>query len=147
MNNIQNNSPNFGIRYKAPKKWNIDLLETVMKSDLVQQIDSKYPKAIVSQKFSRKGDAVTASVHFKLKKGMEHSIVSSPSKYSKYCSYPETYKDVAKKVRRTSLEDMEKSIMDKDAKKEHEKSIIKAAQEANRTPFMKKIRKLFHIDK
>ncbi len=148
MNNIKNNnSPSFGIRYRSPKKWNIDLLETVMNSDLVKQIDSKYPKAIVSQKFSRKGDAVTASVNFKLKKGMEHSIISSPSKYSKYCSFLETYKDVAKKVRHTSLEDVEKSIMDKATKKQHDLDVIKAAQEANRSPLVKKIRKIFHIDK
>ena len=42
-----NGSTSFGIKYIRPKKWNPDVLETLMNSNLVKEIDSKYPFAKV----------------------------------------------------------------------------------------------------
>ena len=41
------NCPNFGIKYIEPKSWDPEILKTLKESNLVKQIDSKYPDATV----------------------------------------------------------------------------------------------------
>lgn len=40
-----NNQPNFGIKYVNPKAWNPNVLKTFEKSNLLKEINSKYPNA------------------------------------------------------------------------------------------------------
>ena len=49
ISRIQNNNqPNFGIRYRNLKAWNKELFNTFETSELVKEIDRKYPKAKVN---------------------------------------------------------------------------------------------------
>ena len=121
MNNIKNNSPNFGMKYKSPRKWNIELLDTVMNSKLVKQIDHKYPNPIVSQKKIVKGDGISIGVHFKLDKNTEHTIYSNIVKRGKNRTYQESYQNVGDKINKLSIEEFESEINKIKLKKEHDK--------------------------
>ena len=51
-----NNQPNFGVRCINTKSWNKDVLQKFEQSQLVQEIDAKYPNASSNYFFFKQND-------------------------------------------------------------------------------------------
>ena len=121
----QYNSPNFGIEYIKPRSWNPDVLDTLMKSNLVKQIDSKYPSASVAfEYFSGKIINNNYILKFYLNNIIKAEI------------YETSYNKLIDEIRTTSLKDLEKNFIDNiEREKKYEQrveNIYRAAEESNK---------------
>ena len=121
----QYNSPNFGIKYIKPRSWDPDVLDTLMKSNLVKQIDSKYPSASVEfEFFSGKIIPYNYILKFYLNNIIEAKI------------HETSYKKLIDEIRTTRLKDIEKNFIDNmKRKKTYEQrveNIYRAAEESNK---------------
>jgi len=104
-----NNSPNFGIRYTNKGSWNLKVLKTFESSNLLKEIDSKYPEAQVTYyKLNNARDLVndepisTLSMIIKLAENkIYHWNLSSHSQ-----NIPETH--LEKAIKELTLEDVER---------------------------------------
>ena len=119
-------TPNFGIKYIEPRNWPPDVLDTLMKSDFVKRIDSKYPNAEVSyssyfNKFSKK---FVTKLSFKFDKTMEETFLTRSNIH------------MIDEIKKASLEKIEQryknKIKIKKEKEEYAVNVYKAAEESNR---------------
>lgn len=112
-------SPNFGIKYINPRSWNPSILDALMKSDLVKQIDRKYPNASVTYDCFF-GDY---TLDFNLNNIIKPQILET--KFFKLID----------EIRTTSLKDLEKNFIDeverRNTREQQVENIYKAAEEAN----------------
>lgn len=137
MNTIDSyNQTHFGMRYKSPKKWGQKTLQTFMDSKLKKDIDEKYPEAIasynitkkkVSTIFERPEYCYNLDFRLQLEKGKvwthQNSAINS-----------EEYLDDAfsKKIKQTSIFDVELDIEQAIREKTEHQEYIKKAEEENK---------------
>ncbi len=120
---VSQNSPSFGIKYVEPRKWNPDILDTLMKSKLVKQVDCKYPNAEVNYEHF-----FGHNLLFTLTKDMEPLTLSSLFGLDA----------MIKEINSTSLEKMlldhNKYLNEQAAKSQRIENIYKKAEEINNNP-------------
>ena len=86
INSINNNQPNFGIKYVNKSAWNREVLRTFENSTLLKEIDKKFPEATVayskSYKFKPNNyDKIhTLMINFQLAEGYGYKWTLSSSK-------------------------------------------------------------------
>ena len=121
----QYSSPNFGIKYIKPRSWNPSILDALMKSDLVKQIDRKYPNASVTYDYffghiTKRG---FYTLDFNLNNIIKPQILET--KFFKLID----------EIRTINLKDLEKNFIDKverrKTREQQVENIYKAAEEAN----------------
>ena len=119
------NSPSFGIKYIKSRSWNPNVLDTLIKSNLVKQIDSKYPSASVAFEFFS-GNIIHNNyiLKFNLNNIIKPEI------------YETSYNKLIDKIRTTSLKDIEKEFIGNiERKKTNEQlveNIYRTAEESNK---------------
>lgn len=140
---IQNtqNSINFGIKYIRPKKWSPEVLDTLMNSNLVKEIDSKYPYAKVRYRGpSKRLRDETLFMCGQAKEGYLYFVLDKKIKPI-YDSLGDKMTDCIKKLTLDKLEGRILSDLEKEQRKE---DIFKAAKESNRrTSVIEHIKSLF----
>ena len=120
-----NNSPNFVIKYIKPRKWNPDVLDTLIKSDLVKQIDNKYPNAKVTYLSGYSGMYPNTKRPFS---NLYFSLDTSCSKLDIGAKYDD---ELVKIIKSATLEDLEKEISDRLARRQRMESIYNEARKCN----------------
>lgn len=145
--NNQYNNPNFGIKYVRPRHFPSDVLDALMQSELVKQIDEKYPKARV--KYSEFRSYIFNLDHYYLKFKLDKKIKSEMLNNKSHLGLIDDIKS-------TGLDDLKNNsnIAKAKAKKiEKQKAnvIYNAAIESNKTSSKEKrqgiigwLRKLFN---
>lgn len=135
-----NNSPNFGIKYVRPKDWHPEILQAVMDSQLLRQVDAKYPKAEITCL----GASAVKILSLELKKGMDLEFFA----FSTY--EPNALKTAVERIQRITLDDIEKHFPSMTSKLTYNEAedIYDAAEHMNelhedklRSPFVKALRK------
>lgn len=120
----QYSSPNFGIKYINPRSWNPSILDALMKSDIVKQIDRKYPNASVTYDcFLGHHSKCFYTLDFNLNNTIKPQIQAT--KFFKLID----------EIKTTSLKDLEKNFIDeverRNTREQQVENIYKAAEEAN----------------
>ena len=133
-------NPNFGIKYVRPKEWHPEILRAVMDTQLVRQIDAKYPAAEISCL----GSSAVKSLNVMLRKGVDLDFFA----FSMY--EPNALKIAYDRLQKITLDDIEKHFPNTTSKLTHDEAedIFEEAEHLNqlhedklRTPFVKAIRK------
>ena len=114
ISNNQNSFPSFQMRYKSPCLWNKELLSYVASSNLVKEIDAKYPKASVKMKSSlpltQRLQYGSAGVEFDLDKGQKFSINADKTNLNTFDEYYDLFTKAGQKVYNTKLETIENEL-------------------------------------
>ena len=126
--NVQkiDNTPNFGIKYVKPRKWNSNVLDTLMKSNLVKQIDNKYPNAQVKYLSGYSGMYPNtrhsfSNLYFIL--NGKQSCLSIGARYDA---------ELTERIQSASLDNIEKQISNQVSRQKEAEKIYQAAEELNR---------------
>ena len=137
MNTIDSyNQTNFGMRYKSPKKWGQKTLQTFMDSKLKKDIDEKYPEAIasynitkkkVSTIFERPEYCYNLDFRLQLEKGKVWTHQNSAINSEEYLDDA-----LSKKIKQTSIFDVELDIEQASRTKAEHQEYIKKAEEENK---------------
>ena len=82
INSINNNQPNFGIKYVNKSAWNSEALKAFESSELLKGIDRKFPEASVvySKTYNNSDKLHTLKVNFQLAKDYGFDWVLSSAK-------------------------------------------------------------------
>ena len=82
INSINNNQPNFGIKYVNKSAWNSEALKAFESSELLKGIDRKFPEASVvySKTYNNSDKSHTLNVKFQLAKDYAFDWVLSSAK-------------------------------------------------------------------
>ena len=119
----QYSSPNFGIKYINPRSWNPSILDALMKSDIVKQIDRKYPNASVTYNCFGYHSKCFYTLDFNLNNIKKPQFLAT--KFFKLID----------EIRTTSIIDLEKNFIDEVERRntieQQVENIYKAAEEAN----------------
>lgn len=135
-----NYNPNFGIKYMRPKEWHPEILKTVMDTQLVRQVDVKYPQAQITCM----GSSAIKTLNLELRKGVDLDFFA----FSIY--EPNAIKSACERIQKISLEDIEKHFPNSTSKLTYNEAedIFDAAEHLNelhedklRSPFVKALRK------
>lgn len=157
VNRVNNQQPTFGMKYVSPRKWNPEILKTLMDSNLVKEIDAKYPKAkaIYEKEFFGWRMSALNNVKLTIQLAKDKSVCLF-NRYEKDEDYGSYQVDCNAKIRKTTLADLEKAFKRKQAELQLLKDIddereqvyarAKAENAKGRTPFQNFICKLFGID-
>ena len=137
--NNQYNNPNFGIKYVRPRHFPSDVLDALMKSELVKQIDEKYPKARV--RYSEYHDHIFNFDHYYLKFKFDKKIKSKMLN-------TESHLGLIDDIKSTSLEYLENNsniaeAKAKKIKKQKANVIYNAAIESNKASEKEKGKRIF----
>lgn len=101
------NNPNFGIRYNKPSKWHPEVLQALRESNVVKEIDKKYPKAVANYYVNGSTGSIR-TLNFKLRNDMDIDMLA--------CSIfaPNAVKKFCKDIKELKLADIEKHFPFKD---------------------------------
>lgn len=137
---VNNQSPAFGMKYVEPRKWNPQVLKTLMESPLAKEIDAEYPKAKAIYKHHIDNEIPRLS-HVKLTIELTKDKIIDFFTAFKDSPFGNEYSLstglIKKKIKESNLETLENIIKEKDeknvekAKKRAEANAIYAQAEAN----------------
>lgn len=123
---MSDKNPSFGIRYSKPQKWHPEVLKTMMDSQIVREIDKKYPKAIANY-FVNGSTGSIRTLNFQLRNDMDIDILA--------CSIfePNAIENFCERIRNLRLSDIEKHFPFRDTKysTNEVEHIIKLAESNN----------------
>ncbi|GEM_PF-4236977 len=122
------NTPNFGLRYVKPRKWNPDVLQKLMDSSfLIYEINKKFPGA----KVESYKDTYNYHMNFYLKKGLEIPIVKETK---------QELIDYLKNMNLTDLLTCRKSLLEE---KEAAEKVFRVAEFSNKNESQSIFKKIF----
>ena len=128
--NIQTATPSFGIKYSNPKCWNPKVLQTLAESNLIKEIDAKYPKAKAVYESNALFDLAYKKVFIRLKPYEEEAVILHDS------SDLHTFdRDCCTIIRNMTLDLLENQILTKKLEAEETQIMKKEAR-------MRKIKKV-----
>lgn len=158
VNRISNQQPTFGMKYVKPRTWEPSILETLMDSKLVKEIDVKYPKAEAMYENTYHLDRRLETLdYFGLRiKLAKDKVVTLFDCFGSDEDFIGRFYNCEQKINNTTLDDLEniyqedqriKSYFEEQKEKNNRIfSRVEAENAKARTPFQNFICKIFGIE-